>query len=452
MDATMAKQLRRLRTLGRGASGAVVWLASDEVSGELLAVKSAASAGAAETLRREERVLAGLCSPHIVPCLGSRAAAGGEYQLFLEFAPRGSLADEAARSGGSLAERAIQGYASDVAKGLAYLHGNSLVHGDVKARNVMVDADGRAKLADFGCARTTDCDERPIGGTPAFMAPEVARGEEQDLASDVWALGCTVIEMATGRAPWSDMDDVFAAIHRIGYTDAVAELPSCLSPEANDFLGKCLTRNPSHRPTAAQLLEHPFLLSACSPDTEAEPAKQDWMSPKSTLNADFWDSDEEDETEDDMLESATERIASLASPSSALPDWDSDNGWIDVHGEHSGDSSETTTATVITGADFGTWSEALEAEVHAQFGDVDGGSYYLVRNVEGAHHFAGYDERCLSVNVTSDKPFCPIARHRCKIVKFVCHCEGERLIKFGFAPILFFKTTCCSTTIQVRSA
>ncbi|KAM0906775.1 hypothetical protein ACQ4PT_016576 [Festuca glaucescens] len=426
MDATMAKQLRRLRTLGRGASGAVVWLASDDASGELLAVKSA-GAGAAETLRREGRLLAGLCSPHIVPCLGSCAAVGGEYQLFLEFAPRGSLADEAARSGGSLAERAIQGYASDVARGLAYLHGNSLVHGDVKARNVVVGADGRAKLADFGCARTAGC-ERPIGGTPAFMAPEVARGEEQGPAADVWALGCTVIEMATGRAPWSDVDDVLAAVHRIGYTDAVPELPGWLSPEANDFLGKCLTRNPCHRSTAAQLLEHPFLASAAL-DVDAEtPAKKDWViSPKSTLNAEFWESDEEDETEEDIHKSATERICSLASPSSALPDWeDSDDGWIDVHSQRS-QASETATAT---GADFGPWSETLEPEA-----DVDG-STYLVRNVEGAHYSAAY-ETCLSLNVAGDQPF-PIVSHRCRIEKFLCHCDRERLINFDFAQTVFF--------------
>ncbi|XP_048566940.1 mitogen-activated protein kinase kinase kinase 18-like [Triticum urartu] len=432
MDATTAKQLRRLRTLGRGASGAVVWLASDDASGQLLAVKSA-GAGAADTLRREGSVMAGLCSPHIVPCLGSRAAPGGEYQLFLEFAPRGSLADEAARSGGSLAERAIQGYAADVARGLAYLHGNSLVHGDVKARNVMVGADGRAKLADFGCARAADSD-RTIGGTPAFMAPEVARGEEQGLAADVWALGCTVIEMATGRAPWSDMDDVLAAVHRIGYTDAVPELPASLSPQAKDFLRKCFARNPRHRSTAAQLLEHPFLASAFH-DVDAEPAKQDWiMSPESTLNAEFWESDEESETED-MLTSAAERIGSLASPCSALPDWESDDGWIVVHGGRP-EASETTTPTAIAGTDFGPWSEeGLEAEVDVHFADADAGRWYdLVRNVDGAHYFGWY-ERDLGVSVVTDRPLCLIVSHGRKIVKFGCHCDRERTMHFDFAQI-----------------
>ncbi|GJM93445.1 hypothetical protein PR202_ga10003 [Eleusine coracana subsp. coracana] len=138
MDAAAAgkKQLRRVRTLGSGASGAVVWLASDDASGELLAVKSAGSPVAAEQLAREARVLSGLSSPHVVPCLGVRAGDGGEYQLFLQFAPGGSLADVAARSGGRLSERETRAYAADVARGLAYLHGLSLVHGDVKARNV----------------------------------------------------------------------------------------------------------------------------------------------------------------------------------------------------------------------------------------------------------------------------------------------------------------------------
>jgi serine/threonine protein kinase len=169
-----------------------------------------------------------LRSPRVVSCIGGQAGRYGSYQLFLEFAPGGSLADQVSRAGG-LDEYNIQAYAADVARGLAYLHGQSMVHGDIKARNVVIGADGRAKLADFGCARKAGCGPI-IGGTPAFMAPEVARGEEQGPAADVWALGCTVIEMATGRAPWSGMNgDALAAMHRIGYTDAVPEVPQWLS-------------------------------------------------------------------------------------------------------------------------------------------------------------------------------------------------------------------------------
>ncbi|KAK1699094.1 hypothetical protein QYE76_015791 [Lolium multiflorum] len=325
------RELTRLCTLGQGASGAVVSLFAADGGGEdgqsLVAVKSASAASAQAQLRREEGILASLCSPYVLPCLGSRAiAGGGEYQLFLEFAPGGSLADEVERNGGSLEEGAVRAYAADVARGLAYLQGESMVHGDVKGRNVVIVADGRAKLADFGCARSVGS-AGPIGGTPAFMAPEVARGEDQGPAADVWALGCTVIEIATGRAPWSGVADVIAALHLIGYTDAVPEVPKHLSAEAKDFLDKCLRRRAGDRWTAAELLEHPFLaLAGCGCDVEVK-----WVSPKSTLDAAMWEVDSEDEEEDNVPEDCTtERMKALAGSYSVLPDWESDDGWMNV--------------------------------------------------------------------------------------------------------------------------
>ncbi|RLN23303.1 mitogen-activated protein kinase kinase kinase A-like [Panicum miliaceum] len=324
MATAVSGRWTRVRTLGRGASGAVVSLAADAASGALFAVKSAAAGAAgAEQLRREGAILSALRSPHVLPCLGFRADAGGEFQLFLEFAPGGSLADVAARSGGGrLSERAVRAYAADVARGLAYLHGRALVHGDVKAANVVLGADGRAKLADFGCARAAAAGSaRPLGGTPAFMAPEVVRGEEQGPAADVWALGCTVLELATGRAPWVDLRDLLAAVHRIGYTDAVPEVPAWMSAEARDFLARCFARDPRDRPTAARLLEHPFLASAGK--------AEEWVSPKSTLDAALWESDSDDEG--DVPESPARRIKELAGACAALPDWDSDGGdWVQV--------------------------------------------------------------------------------------------------------------------------
>ncbi|KAM0857263.1 hypothetical protein ACQ4PT_048579 [Festuca glaucescens] len=337
MAITVSGQWTRLRTLGRGASGAVVSLAADGASGELFAVKSADAA----MLSREQGILSGLCSPDVVRCLGGAHRDDGSYHLFLEFAQGGSLADEVARNGGRLEEQAIRVYTADVLRGLAYIHGESIVHGDIKSRNIVIGADGRAKIADFGCARMADSD-KPIGGTPAFMAPEVARGEGQGPAADVWALGCTVIEMATGRAPWSDIDNVLAAVHRIGYTDAVPEVPVWLSPEAKDFLGACFARNASDRATAAELLEHPFLT------LQAGEAKARWVSPKSTLDAAFWESetDEEGEEEEEEISgNAAERIKSLACSVPASPDWDSDEGWIDVLGGEQCEEARDSPAT-----------------------------------------------------------------------------------------------------------
>ncbi|BAT09752.1 Os10g0130000 [Oryza sativa Japonica Group] len=337
----------RLRSIGHGASGATVSLAADDASGELFVVKSAGDAVAAtarQQLRREWSVMSGLSSPHVLRCLGfvqAAAGAGGEHQLLLEYAPGGSLADVVARNGDRLDESAFRAYAADVLRGLDYLHEKLVVHGDVKGSNVLVGADGRAKLADFGCARVVmpGGSKQPVlGGTPAFMAPEVARGEEQGPAADVWALGCTVIEMATGRAPWSDMDDVLAALRMIGYTDAVPDLPPWLSPEAKDFLRRCMQRRAGDRPTAAQLLQHPFVSKSCG--LKKEVVKATWVSPTSALDAAaaLWESETssstDDEEADDMSNSPTGRIIAMASSGGqTLPDWDSDDhGWIEVLG------------------------------------------------------------------------------------------------------------------------
>jgi mitogen-activated protein kinase kinase kinase 17/18 len=322
----MERRWTRVRTLGRGASGAEVFLAAEEATGRLLAVKSVPARGAA-ALVREQGVMAGLRpSPHVVPCFGGRACRDGSYQLFLEYAPGGSLADAAARGGGRLGERDARRAAADVARGLAHVHGAGVVHGDVKPRNVVLGADGRAKLADFGCAGS-----RPVGGTPAYMAPEVARGEAQGPAADVWALGCTVLEMATGRAPWSSsrVDHALATLRLVGYTDAAPEVPEWLPADARDFLRRCLARRASDRPAAAELLDHPFIASASASSSKMG----GWVSPKSTLDAAFWESD--DDTDEDevarCVAGAAARIKGLACSVSTLPDWDSDGeGWIHV--------------------------------------------------------------------------------------------------------------------------
>ncbi|KAM3299641.1 hypothetical protein ACQJBY_040909 [Aegilops geniculata] len=369
----VSKQWTRVRTLGRGASGAEVFLAMDDASGELFAVKSAVGAACAAALRREQRVMAGLSSPRVVSCIGGRGARDGSYLLFLEFASGGSLAEQVASSGG-LDERAVRGYVADVAAALAYLHGAGMVHGDIKARKVVIGADGRAKLADFGCAREAGADVPIIGGTPAFMAPEVARGEEQGPAADFWALGCMVVEMATGRAPWSGMDgDALAALHRIGYTEGVPELPQWLSAEAKDFLARCLVRQSSGRCTAAQLLEHPFLAAA---DVGAKPeaVKSKWVSPKSTLDAASWESESDtDEADDEPSHEATERrISALACPASALPDWDSDEGWIDViSGPTEAADAVAVPAKVTTGIIVDDAITSEEESIDAESGALD---------------------------------------------------------------------------------
>ncbi|KAK4369404.1 hypothetical protein RND71_013196 [Anisodus tanguticus] len=93
-------------------------------------------------------------------------------------------------------------------------------------QNILLGKTG-AKIADFGCAKWVDPAEKdggaaasssePIGGTPMFMAPEVARGAEQGCPVDIWALGCTIIEMATGGSPWTDVINAPSLLHKIAF-------------------------------------------------------------------------------------------------------------------------------------------------------------------------------------------------------------------------------------------
>ncbi|KAJ0021337.1 hypothetical protein Pint_32518 [Pistacia integerrima] len=149
------------------------------------------------------------------------------------------------------------------------------------------------------------------------MAPEVVRGEYQGPESDVWSLGCTIIEMVTGRPAWED----FGAdtLTRIGFSKELPVFPVQLSELGRDFVEKCLRREPSERWSCDQLLQHPFLLSVNNTVTESSPrCVLDY------INSEFQE-DEDDSDCENFESSARERIGKLASSSGA--NWESD-GWV----------------------------------------------------------------------------------------------------------------------------
>jgi serine/threonine protein kinase len=253
-------------------------------------------------MENEIRMLQGLESEFVVRCLGSSWSEVEEEEekgrgkrrlrnVFLEYMPGGSLSDllkQFFASGGvqqqqqpPLDELLIRSYTRSILQGIEYLHRRGIVHGDIKAKNVLVGSiAGTLKLADFGSAKRINAQELGLqqeqeeqvedscmmmNGTPQWMAPEVVLQKEQGLESDIWSLGCTVVEMATGgRAPWAHIAaaaDPFVALYCIGCTDEVPPTPASLSPQAHDFLAHCFQREPCKRWTAAQLLQHPFLKS-----------------------------------------------------------------------------------------------------------------------------------------------------------------------------------------------
>lgn len=167
---------------------------------------------------------------------------------------------------GPMCETLIKKYLKQVLNGLEYLHKNGIVHRDIKAANILVDLKGNIKLSDFGCASQllqSSLGEsellNSLKGTLAWMAPEVVCQSKYGKKADVWSLGCTLIEMATGTTPWGKFKNYVQALQRIGLSKDIPDIPTDISDNLKDFISLCLKRIAADRPTIMQLKEHPFL-------------------------------------------------------------------------------------------------------------------------------------------------------------------------------------------------
>ncbi|XP_057463338.1 mitogen-activated protein kinase kinase kinase YODA-like [Actinidia eriantha] len=260
------------RLLGRGTFGHV-YLGFNSESGEMCAMKEvtlfsddAKSKESAQQLGQEITLLSRLRHPNIVQYYGSETVVDKLY-IYLEYVSGGSIY-KILQDYGPLGEIAIRSYTQQILSGLAYLHGKTTIHRDIKGANILVDPSGRVKLADFGMAKHITGQSCPLSlkGSPYWMAPEVIKNSNGfNLAVDIWSLGCTVLEMATGKPPWSQYEGV-AAMFKIGNSKELPSIPDHLSDEGKDFVRLCLQRNPLHRPTAAQLLDHQFVKNAATLD------------------------------------------------------------------------------------------------------------------------------------------------------------------------------------------
>ncbi|RLM78695.1 protein kinase byr2-like [Panicum miliaceum] len=182
---------------------------------------------------------------------------GGKLYIFLELVTQGSLA--ALYQKYHLQDSQVSAYTRQILNGLLYLHQRNVLHRDIKCANILVDACGLVKLADFGLAKEMSIlsQARSSKGTVFWMAPEVAKAKPHGPPADIWSLGCTVLEMLTGKVPYPDMEWTHALL-KIG-RGIPPEIPDKLSEDARDFIKKCVQANPNDRPSAAQLLEHPFV-------------------------------------------------------------------------------------------------------------------------------------------------------------------------------------------------
>lgn len=250
---------RPVRRLGRGGMG-VVDLATDPEDREV-ALKRLSLHGTPEEIsrargriRREADVLAALDHPALVGLLDV-VDDGDDLVLVMPYLAGGTLAQRVGAHGPMRADE-VMTVAARLLDGLTHAHRAGVVHRDIKPPNILFDENGDAYLADFGAASTRDATLGLTGselviGTPGFMAPEQARGEEVTTAVDVFSLGATLLYAATGSGPYGAGESRVLMYKAAG--DKVERLPPGLPPELAKLLGPMLDPRPERRPSAASL-------------------------------------------------------------------------------------------------------------------------------------------------------------------------------------------------------
>lgn len=267
--------------IGKGSFGKV-YLALNATAGEMIAVKqvevpqtisdksSEKQKEMIDTLHSEVETMKDLDHFNIVQYLGFEALPDF-YNLFLEYVPGGSVGS-ALRKHGRFEETVIKSFTRQVLDALSYLHSCGILHRDLKSDNLLIDLDGVCKISDFGISKKsrdiyTNDAEMSMQGTIFWMAPEVihnvVHNEKQGYSAkvDIWSLGCVVLEMFAGRRPWSN-DEAIGAMYKLGNARLAPPIPEdtipFVSEDGKDIIDNCFTIDPEQRPTASQLLDHPF--------------------------------------------------------------------------------------------------------------------------------------------------------------------------------------------------
>eukprot|EP00818_Percolomonas_sp_WS_P001968 CAMPEP_0117447898 /NCGR_PEP_ID=MMETSP0759-20121206/7114_1 /TAXON_ID=63605 /ORGANISM="Percolomonas cosmopolitus, Strain WS" /LENGTH=500 /DNA_ID=CAMNT_0005240251 /DNA_START=196 /DNA_END=1695 /DNA_ORIENTATION=+ len=258
------KLFRHLYLLGSGSYGTVHKSIHIGTS-KIYAIKIVNVENDTKEVEREVGILSVCDSPFIVQYFGSYRW-GDELWIVLEYCGGGAVSDIISVLQKPLSEEHIATILKSVLQGLKYLHSLDKIHRDIKAGNILLKENGDIKLADFGVSgeltKTISKRCQTVIGTPLWMSPELLQEEKYDGKTDIWSLGITCIEMAHGVPPLHDVNPM-RAIFMIP-TRPAPKLDDSFSEDFKDFVYQCLQKKPAQRPTASDLLEHPFIKKAKS--------------------------------------------------------------------------------------------------------------------------------------------------------------------------------------------
>src|SRR5256714_1187074 len=269
---------RIVRKLGTGGM-ANVYLAEDEVLGRRVAIKilndrHAGDDQFVERFRREAKNAASLSHPNIVS-IYDRGEAEGTYYIAMEYLDGRSLKELIVARGPAPVNVSID-YARQILAAIRFAHRHGIVHRDIKPHNVLVDAEGRLKVTDFGIARAGASQMTEAGsiiGTAQYLSPEQARGAPVDQTSDLYSVGVVLYELLTGVVPFSGDTPVEIAMKHLSSPPEPPSLKRAEIPRELDLvILRALAKDPADRYQSAEEMDADLARvargAAVSPETE----------------------------------------------------------------------------------------------------------------------------------------------------------------------------------------